>query len=76
MMLRSKILMLLILPDFTKLATNATLDAKINEIIIEIPSITNLATTAGYTTNTNVSYLVKKNRKWRKNLQVIHLMQR
>ena len=60
MMLRSKILMLLILPDFTKLATNATLDAKINEIIIEIPSITNLATTASYTTNTNVSYLVKK----------------
>ena len=60
MMLRSKILMLLILPDFIKLATNATLDAKINEIIIEIPSITNLATTAGYTTNTNVSYLVKK----------------
>ena len=55
--------MLLILPNFTKLATNATLDAKINEIIIEIPSITNLATTAGYTTNTNVSYLVKKTRK-------------
>ena len=60
MMLRSKILILMILPDFTKLTTNTTLDAKINEIMIEIPSITNLATTADYTTNTNVSYLVKK----------------
>ena len=39
MMLRSKILMLLILSDFTKLATNATLDAKINEIIVKIKNI-------------------------------------
>ena len=31
--------MLLILPDFTKLATNATLDAKINEIIVKIKNI-------------------------------------
>ena len=31
--------------DITKLATNATLNAKINEDKNEIPSITNLATT-------------------------------
>ena len=34
------------IPDITNLATNTTLDAKINEVKGEIPSITNLATTA------------------------------
>ena len=33
------------MPDITKLATNTTLNAKINEVKNQIPSITNLATT-------------------------------
>ena len=32
--------------DITNLATNTTLNAKINEVKKEIPSITNLASTA------------------------------
>ena len=52
----------------TNLATNTTLNAKINEIKKELPSITNLATTAALTTVEqqkvlkipNVSDLVKK----------------
>ena len=35
--------------DITNLTTNTTLIAKINEIKVEIPSITNLATTAALT---------------------------
>ena len=37
------------IPDITNLATNTTLNAKINEVKGEIPSITNLATTAALT---------------------------
>ena len=52
-------------PAITNLATNASPNAKINEIKGEIPSITNLATTAALTTAENkipnVSDLVKKN---------------
>ena len=33
------------IPDVTKLATNTTLNARINEFKIELPSNTNLATT-------------------------------
>ena len=57
-MLRSKIL------HIRNLATNTTLNAKINEIKNKIPSITNLAATAALTTVENkipnVSDLVKK----------------
>ena len=46
------------------MATNTTLNAKINEVKDEIPSITNLATTTTHTTvenkKANVSNLVKK----------------
>ena len=49
----------------TKLSTNTTLNAKINEVKKEIPSITNLATTTALTAVENkipnVSNLVKKN---------------
>ena len=34
------------IPDITNLATNASLNAKINEVKGEIPNITNLATNA------------------------------
>ena len=34
------------MPDITNLVTNTTLNAKINEVKGEIPSITNLAATA------------------------------
>ena len=48
----------------TNLATRTTLNAKINEVKGEIPSITNLATTAALTAvenkRSNVSNLVKK----------------
>ena len=37
----------------TNLATNASLDAKINEVKGVIPSLTNLATTAAFTTVEN-----------------------
>ena len=47
-MLRLKILNNI--PDITDLATNASLNAKINEVNGEIPIITNLATTAAHTT--------------------------
>ena len=51
----------------TNLATNASLDAKINEVKGVIPSLTNLATTAVFTTVenkiTNVSDLGKKKQK-------------
>ena len=32
------------MPDITNLATNTTLNSKINEVKVEIPIITNLAT--------------------------------
>ena len=51
----------------TNLATNASLDAKINEVKGVIPSLTNLATTAAFTTVENkvpnVSDLGKKKKK-------------
>ena len=51
----------------TNLATNASLDAKINEVKGVIPSLTNLATTAAFTTVENkipnVSDLGKNNKK-------------
>ena len=50
--------------DITNLGTNASLNAKINEVKGEIPSITNLATTIALTVVENkipiVSNLVKK----------------
>ena len=50
--------------DITNLATNTTLNAKINEVKKEIPSIANLATTTALTSVehkiTNVSDLDKK----------------
>ena len=50
--------------DITNLGTNASLNAKINEVKGEIPSITNLATTIALTVVVNkipiVSNLVKK----------------
>ena len=39
--------------DTTDLATNTTLNIKINGVINEVPSITNLATTAGLSAKTN-----------------------
>ena len=39
--------------DTTDLATNTTLNIKINGVINEVPSITNLATTAGLNAKTN-----------------------
>ena len=52
------------MPDITNLATNTNLNAKINNIKKETPSITNLATTAAFTTFENkipnVSDLVQK----------------
>ena len=52
------------MPNITNLATNASLNAKINEIKGEIPNITNLATTSVLTAVENkipsVSNLVKK----------------
>ena len=59
-MLKSKI------PSITNLATNASLNAKINEVKGEIPNITNLATTTTTALTafenkiSNVSNLVKK----------------
>ena len=50
--------------EITNLATNASLNAKINEVKGKIPSITNLATTAAVTTDENkifnISNLVKR----------------
>ena len=50
--------------EITNLATNASLNAKINEVKGKIPGITNLATTAAVTTDENkifnVSNLVKR----------------
>ena len=40
-------------PDITNLATNASLDTKINEVKDQIPSITNLVTTLALTTVEN-----------------------
>ena len=40
-------------PDITNLATNASLDTKINEVKGQIPSITNLVTTLALTTVEN-----------------------
>ena len=52
------------IPSITNLATNAPLNAKINEVKGEIPSITILATTITFTTVENkipyVNHLVKK----------------
>ena len=51
--------------DITNLATNTTLNAKLNEVKREIPNITNLATTTALNAVKNkipnVSHLVKKN---------------
>ena len=41
------------IPDITNLATNTTLNAKINEVKNEIPSTNNLATTAALNTKIN-----------------------
>ena len=52
------------MPDITNLATNASLNAEINEVKGEIPDITNLATTTALTVVEiklpNVSNLFKK----------------
>ena len=52
------------IPNTTNLATNASLNAKINELKGEIPNIINLATTSAVTAVEhkipNVSNLVKK----------------
>ena len=40
-------------PDITNLATNASLNTKINEVKGQIPSITNLVTTLALTTVEN-----------------------
>ena len=37
------------IPDITNLATNTTLNTKINEVKVKIPNITNLATTIALT---------------------------
>ena len=53
--------------EITKVATNASLNAKINEVKCEIPSISNLATNAALTTienkTPNISNLVQKKKK-------------
>ena len=41
------------IPDITNLASNTTLNAKINEVKNEVPSITNLATNASLNAKTN-----------------------
>ena len=41
------------IPDITNLATNASLNVKINKLKCETPSIANLATTAALTTVEN-----------------------
>ena len=52
------------IPDITNLATNTIINAEINEVKNEIPSINNLATTAALTTvrnkRPNVSDLIGK----------------
>ena len=40
-------------PDISNLATNTTLNAKINEVKNEIPSITNLTTTVAHNAKIN-----------------------
>ena len=45
------------IPDITNLATNASLNVKINKLKCETPSIANLATTAALTTVEN-KYLI------------------
>ena len=37
------------IPDITNLATNTTLNTKINEVKVKMPNITNLATTIALT---------------------------
>ena len=53
--------------EITKVATNASLNTKINEVKGEIPSISNLATNAALTTvenkTPNISNLVPKKKK-------------
>ena len=53
------------MPNITNLATRTALNAKINQIKAEIPSISGLATTSPLTAvenkTPNVSNLVKKN---------------
>ena len=53
------------MPSITNLATNDSLDSKINEIKRKIPNVTNLATTSALTAVENkipcASNLVKKN---------------
>ena len=53
------------MPGITNLATNNTLNSKINDVQNKIPNITNLATTTALTAVENkipyVSNLVKKN---------------
>ena len=41
------------IPDITNLATNTTLNTKINEVKVKIPNITNLATTIALTAAEN-----------------------
>ena len=48
-MLRSRILKIKYLPDITNLATKNALSAKINEVKVEIPSISGLGTTSALT---------------------------
>ena len=52
------------MPDVANLATKTTLNAKINQVKVEIPNITNLATSTDITVVENkipkVSNLVKK----------------
>ena len=48
------------MPSITNLATNTSLNAKINEFKGEMPNITNLATTSVEIKIPNVSNLVKK----------------
>ena len=55
----------MLIPDIANLATNTSLNAKINEVKGEIPNITNLATSTGLTAVENkipsVGNLVKTN---------------
>ena len=55
----------MLIPDIANLATNTSLNAKMNEVKGEIPNITNLATSTGLTAVENkipsVGNLVKTN---------------
>ena len=60
--------------EITKVATNASLNTKINEVKGEIPSISNLATNAALTTvenkTPNISNLVPKKKKTDQNTKI------